>query len=94
MYTARMAAEQAAACIAADNYTAATMLAYDENVNRVLGPELKLSTRLQKLIRFPWLFNMLMRLSAGNKKELQELMTCMALMKWTSGKSWRNRSFT
>jgi flavin-dependent dehydrogenase len=76
MYTARMAAERAAACIAADNYTAAAMLAYDEHVYRVLGPELKMSAKLQKLIRFPWLFNMLMRVSAGNK-ELQELMSCM-----------------
>ncbi|MBO9155428.1 NAD(P)/FAD-dependent oxidoreductase [Chitinophaga sp. GCM10012297] len=76
MYAARMAAEQAAACIAADNYSASALLAYDENVYRVLGPELKLSTKLQKLIRFPWLFNMLMRMCSRNK-ELQELMSSM-----------------
>lgn len=76
MYSARMAAHQAAACIKANDYSAATMLAYDAEVYRVLGPELKMSTRLQKLIRFPWLFNMLMRMSARNK-ELQELLSCM-----------------
>ncbi|WP_423735603.1 NAD(P)/FAD-dependent oxidoreductase [Chitinophaga caseinilytica] len=76
MYSARMAAQQAAACIAANDFSAATMLAYDANIARVLGPELTMSTRLQKLIRFPWLLNMLMRLGARNK-ELQELMTCM-----------------
>ena len=76
MYSARMAAQQAAACIAANDFSAATMLDYDANISRVLGPELTMSTRLQKLIRFPWLLNLLMRLSARNK-ELQELMTCM-----------------
>ncbi|MGE7775420.1 NAD(P)/FAD-dependent oxidoreductase [Chitinophaga sp. NPDC101104] len=76
MYSARMAAQQAAACIAANDFSAAAMLAYDANIARVLGPELTMSTRLQKLIRFPWLLNMLMRLGARNK-ELQELMTCM-----------------
>ncbi|MGX5816754.1 NAD(P)/FAD-dependent oxidoreductase [Chitinophaga lutea] len=76
MYSGRMAAQQAAACVAANDYSAAAMLAYDANIARVLGPELSMSTRLQKLIRFPWLLNMLMRLSARNK-ELQDLMTSM-----------------
>ncbi len=53
MYSARMAAQQAAACIAANDYSAAAMSAYDANIARVLGPELAMSTRLQKLIRYP-----------------------------------------
>lgn len=76
MYSGRMAAQQAVACIEANSFSAATMLAYDTNVYRVLGPELQMSTKLQKLIKFPWLFNMLMRISKRNK-QLQELMSCM-----------------
>lgn len=76
MYAARMAAQQAAACIAANDYRAATLMAYDENVYRVLGPELQMSTRLQRLIRYPWLFNLLMRMAARNT-QLQELMSAM-----------------
>lgn len=76
MYSARMAAAQAAVSITANDYSAASLQAYDAEVYRVLGPELTMSTRLQQLIRFPWLFNMLMRLSAGNQ-ELQELLSSM-----------------
>jgi geranylgeranyl reductase family protein len=76
MYAARMAAQQAAASIAAGRYDADTLEAYDANVYRVLGPELEMSTKLQRLIKYPWLFNLLMRLAARNK-QLQELMSAM-----------------
>ncbi|RPE08780.1 NAD(P)/FAD-dependent oxidoreductase [Chitinophaga lutea] len=76
MYSARLAAQQAAACIEADDYSAETLLAYDDMLYRALWPELKLSAKLQQLIRFPWLLNMLVRMSARNK-QLQELVMSM-----------------
>ncbi len=76
LYSGRMAAQQAAASIKADDFSAEALHAYDANVYRVLGPELQMSTKLQKLIKYPWLLNMLMKIGTRNK-ELQELMSCM-----------------
>jgi len=42
----------------------------------VLGPELQLSHRLQKLVKYPWLFNLLMKMGTRNK-QLKELISCM-----------------
>jgi geranylgeranyl reductase family protein len=76
LYSGRIAALQAAEALKADNYSATQLAAYDKEVYRIMGPELKLSHRLQKLIRFPWLFNTLMKVSSRNK-QLQELLSCM-----------------
>jgi menaquinone-9 beta-reductase len=76
LYSGRIAALQAAEAIKAENYAAAQLAKYDAEIYRILGPELKLSHRLQKLIRYPWLFNILMKISSRNK-QLQELLSCM-----------------
>jgi flavin-dependent dehydrogenase len=76
LYSGRIAALQAAKALKAGNFSAAYMTAYDSEVYRIMGPELKLSHRLQKLVRFPWLFNKLMKVSSRNK-QLQELLSCM-----------------
>ncbi len=65
-----------AEAIKENNFSAAFLSAYDEDINRVLGPELRISYKLQKMVKYPWLFNLLNRLGARNK-ELKELMTCM-----------------
>lgn len=76
LYSGRIAAQQAAAAIAANDYSDKFFDAYDENVYRILGPELQVSTKLQKLIKYPWLFNMLMKMGSRNK-QLKDLMSCM-----------------
>ncbi|MBZ4189201.1 NAD(P)/FAD-dependent oxidoreductase [Niabella beijingensis] len=76
MNSGRMAALQAARAIQAQDYSAAGLAAYDADIERVLGPELRLSTRIQKLVNYPRLFNLLINISARNKK-VQELLSCM-----------------
>ncbi|SIO39549.1 NAD(P)/FAD-dependent oxidoreductase [Chitinophaga niabensis] len=76
LYSGRYAAQQAKLAIAANNFSAEQLKAYDETIYYKLGPELKLSARLQKLVHRPWLFNYLMKLGMGNK-QLRELMSCM-----------------
>lgn len=76
LYAGRFAARQAAAAIGANDFSEAALAGYDENVYRVLGPELQLSHRLQKLVKYPWLFNLLMKMGTRNK-QLKELISCM-----------------
>lgn len=76
LYTGRMAAQQAAASIAVNDYSAAALGAYDANVYRVLGPELNMSTKLQKLIKYPWILNKLLKMASRNR-ELKDLLTSM-----------------
>jgi len=76
LYSGRIAALKAADALKAGNFSAAQLSAYDAEVYRVMGPELKLSHRLQKLVKRPWLFNTLMKVSSRNK-QLQELLSCM-----------------
>lgn len=58
IYSGVIAAEQAQACLAANDFSAATMLAYDVRVERVLGKEMQLSYKLQKMMARPWLVNL------------------------------------
>jgi geranylgeranyl reductase family protein len=76
LYSGRIAAQQAATCLQANDFSASFMKAYDEGVYRVLGPELQLSTKIQRLARHTWLFNLLMKTAMRNK-QLRELMSCM-----------------
>lgn len=61
------AAQQAKTAIAAGNFTAAGLKGYDEAIYRRLGGELNLSYRMQKLVRYPWLFNFVVRKANRNK---------------------------
>jgi geranylgeranyl reductase family protein len=76
LYSGRMAAHQAAACLQSTDFSAVYMKKYDEEVYRVLGTELGLSTKIQKLANRTWLFNFLMKMAMRNK-QLRELMSCM-----------------
>ncbi len=76
LYSGQIAAKQAAAAIAANNYSDDFLTSYDQEIYRILGPEMEVSTKLQKLIKYPWLFNLLMKMGSRNK-QLKELMTCM-----------------
>ena len=47
--------------------------AYDKRVDRVLGSEMRLSYRLQKMLMYPFLVNLLASIIAGNKNLLHVL---------------------
>jgi geranylgeranyl reductase family protein len=76
IYSGAIAAKQAAACLEADNFSEEVMMAYDESVYRVLGPELKLSYKLQQLVKYPRLFNWLMKMGMRNK-QLRDVISSM-----------------
>lgn len=76
LYTGRIAAEHAAAAIKSGDFSAAALAPYTDHVYRVLGAELSLSHRLQKLVRYKWLFNFMMKMGTRNK-QLRELVSCM-----------------
>ncbi|MRG46416.1 geranylgeranyl reductase family protein [Chitinophaga sp. SYP-B3965] len=74
--TGIIAAKQAAASLEADNYSAETLAAYDERVYRVLGPELNLSYKLQRLVKYPKLFNWVFKMGMKNK-QLRDVISSM-----------------
>ncbi|RAJ85557.1 geranylgeranyl reductase family protein [Chitinophaga dinghuensis] len=76
LYSGRIAAQRAAEALKINDFSDKFLDTYDEDVYRILGPELQVSTKLQKLIKYPWLFNILMKIGSRNK-QLKELMTCM-----------------
>jgi flavin-dependent dehydrogenase len=76
LYSGRIAANQAAKALEANDFSAAALAAYDKEVYRVMGPELRISHRLQKLVKYPWLFNLLVKISIRNK-QVKELLSCM-----------------
>lgn len=52
------------------------MKAYDEAVYKRLWPELNLSKKMQELVRFPWLFNLVVN-KASRSAELRDTIACM-----------------
>lgn len=65
-YSGFIAAEQAQACLNANNFSASFMKSYDQRVQRVLGSEMRWSYRLQKVLAYPWLANILGNIIADN----------------------------
>jgi menaquinone-9 beta-reductase len=61
-----IAAEQAVKCIEAKDFSAEFMKPYDVRVWRVMGTELKISSILQKLLKYPSVFNFILKLAANN----------------------------
>jgi geranylgeranyl reductase family protein len=76
LYSGRIAAFQAMEALKSNNFSAAQLANYDAEVHRVMGKELQLSHRLQQLLRFPWLFNALLKAGSRNK-QLRELLCSM-----------------
>jgi menaquinone-9 beta-reductase len=72
-YSGFIAAEQAQQCLIARNFSAAFLKSYDQRVARVLGSEMRLSYRLQKMLMYPWLVNILARLISDNRRLLELL---------------------
>jgi geranylgeranyl reductase family protein len=76
LYTGRIAANHVAKALEQNDFSAAALAAYDTEVYRVMGPELNISHRLQKLVKYSWLFNLLVKISIRNK-QVKELLSCM-----------------
>jgi len=69
-YSGFIAAEQLQDCLAKNDFSAEILRAYDKRVDRVLGSEMRLSYRLQKMLMYPFLVNLLANIIAGNEKLL------------------------
>jgi len=76
MICGRFAAQTAKKALATKNFSANALAAYDTDVYRYLWSELKLSHTLQKLCKYPWLFNFVVN-KASKNKTLQETISCM-----------------
>lgn len=67
-YSGIIAAEQAQKCLAADDFSAAFLTDYDKRVARVLGSEMQLSYRLQRMLAYPAVAAFLANVIAGNAR--------------------------
>ncbi|HMQ48521.1 MAG TPA: geranylgeranyl reductase family protein [Saprospiraceae bacterium] len=67
-YSGFIAAEQVQQCLLKNDFSAAFLKAYDQRVDRVLGSEMRLSYKLQKMLAYPFLVNLLARIIAGNQR--------------------------
>ncbi|MEO1436790.1 MAG: geranylgeranyl reductase family protein [Bacteroidota bacterium] len=76
MYSGVIAAEQMQKCIAAKNYSEAFLKDYYTRVFRVLGQELMIGYQLQRIARYPALFNTFANFAFRNEK-LVDVMTSM-----------------
>ena len=56
-YSGFIAAEQAVQCLENNDFSAKTLEAYDIRIARVLGQEMKISHRMQKIGEYPVLLN-------------------------------------
>lgn len=76
MMSGMIAAEVAAKNLAENKFTASAMADYDEKVYNRLWSELRLSKQMQELVKYPWLFNMVVN-KAHKSKLLRDTISCM-----------------
>ena len=57
-------------------FDADNLKAYDIEVYKRLWPELNLSKKMQELVKYPWLFNLIVN-KANRSKTLKETISCM-----------------
>ncbi|MES2726311.1 MAG: geranylgeranyl reductase family protein [Bacteroidota bacterium] len=76
MYSGMLAAAQIKNCIEQNNFTAQYNQAYDTAFYDRQWDELKLSHTMQKLCKYPWLFNFVVN-KAHKNKALRETISCM-----------------
>lgn len=76
LYSGMLAARQIAACVEANRYDAGFISAYDKAFYDRQWDELRLSHTLQRLCRFPWLFNFVVN-KARKNSTLRETISCM-----------------
>lgn len=76
MVCARFAAQTIQKALKEKDFSAQALAAYDQEVYRYLWDELKLSHTMQKLCKYPWLFNMVVN-KASKNTTLRETISCM-----------------
>ena len=76
LVSGRLAGMRVAECWASQDFSAQQLSAYDQAVYARLWDELQLSRLLQKLIRYPFLFNFVLR-KANRNPTLRETISCM-----------------
>ncbi len=76
IFSGMYAAEQVERCLQTNNVSAAFMQQYDAATYKRLWQELKLSTTMQRLVKYPWLFNLVVN-KAKKNKTLGETISCM-----------------
>jgi menaquinone-9 beta-reductase len=76
MLCGRFAAETIKNALQANDFSLNTLHKYDDAIYNYLWSELKLSHTLQKLCKYPWLFNAVVN-KASKNKTLQETISCM-----------------
>ena len=76
MLSGKKAAEHAMKCFENNDFSATFIAQYDESVYRKIWQELKLSHQMQKLIKYPWIFDFVVN-RARRSPSLQKLFTTM-----------------
>jgi geranylgeranyl reductase family protein len=76
MFSGKWAAEQARDSLYSKDFSANELRKYDKTVYKKIGGELQVSTVMQRLINYPWLFNWMIRKIKRNE-ELRETITFM-----------------
>ncbi len=76
LYSGMMAATQIAEAVKQNRFDAAFLKQYDDAFYARQWDELKLSHTMQKLVKFPWLFNFVVN-KAHKNKALRETISCM-----------------
>jgi geranylgeranyl reductase family protein len=76
LYSGMMAATQIADAVKQNRFDAAFLKQYDDAFYARQWDELKLSHTMQKLVKFPWLFNFVVN-KAHKNKALRETISCM-----------------
>lgn len=76
LYSGMMAADQVAKCIRENRYDAAFLKQYDIAFYERQWDELKLSHTMQRLCKYPWLFNFVVN-KAHKNRALRETISCM-----------------
>ncbi|HNQ11868.1 MAG TPA: geranylgeranyl reductase family protein [Bacteroidia bacterium] len=71
-----MSAEESISCLNENNFSATRTKAYDQKLFSKIGKELKLSTTMQSLLKYPWLFNKVAK-KASRNKELRDTISAM-----------------
>ncbi len=72
-YSGFIAADQAILCLKANDFSASFLQDYDKRVARVLGSEMRLSRKLQEIMRYPAIVNLMGAVISGNRKMLATL---------------------
>lgn len=76
MMSGMFAANQAAKCAQQNNFSSSNLQQYDAELYHRLWSELQLSYTMQRLVNFPWLFNLVVRKANANPL-LRETISCM-----------------